>query len=63
MIPPPSPMSGERSARQVCPCDWLSTLVSRPGRLVNCGDPDRASDHYRLVVERLRDLPFSCCFA
>ena len=34
-----------RAARHVCPCGWISTLVSRPGRLVVCGCPERTSFH------------------
>ena len=50
-------ISGERAARHVWPRGWISTLVSRPGMLVNCGCPDRASDHTRLIVQRLLHLP------
>jgi hypothetical protein len=42
---PPQKRIGTRSARQVCPSGWISTLVSRPRTVVICGAPERISDH------------------
>src|SRR5258707_415906 len=42
---PPAVATGTRSARHVWPRGCIRTLVSRPGRLVNCGSPERISFH------------------
>jgi hypothetical protein len=54
-------MIGTRAARQVWPCDWIRTLVSRPRTVVTWGSPERTSRHTGALLSGC--VCIRCCSA
>ena len=60
---PPAVAIGTRTARHVWPSDWMRTFVSRPGRLVVCGIPERISFHTGALLIGCVCCRCCCCCA